>query len=383
MRSTGKLAGNGRARGSGRKARRTWLLLGTAAVLIVLGAVLVGPPRGPGTSPLASRAPEGFLALARFLHEMGLDIREGEVPPDPSGTFILLQDVRDETQAASLIQWTSRGGRLVVADPESIITELLGISDTGPIGGIIGTTTLRPGCIGPEAVGIARIEARVSDSALRAGGPAGTSCFPGARGALVVHVPQGSGEVVLLGGSSALTNELLDQADNAPFALAILGTPRAVTFGPPLPPAGIESSRSLWSLLPDRAKVVLLGLALVAVAFAFVRGRRLGKPGSELPVSPLPASELVRATGRLYRAARATAHCGRLLREGLAAWQARRMGLPPTAPAGELAGGLGEGEDRRRLEQLLTGPDPRNDDELIALGRDLERLRARMEGARR
>ena len=39
-------------------------------------------------------------------------------------------------------------------------------------------------------------------------------------------------------------------------------------------------------------------------------------------------------------------------------------------------------EDEQRLERLLTGPEPRTDEELIALGRELEELRARMEETR-
>jgi hypothetical protein len=149
-----------------------------------------------------------------------------------------------------------------------------------------------------------------------------------------------------------------------------------VVFGPPLP-AGAQPRGSAWGLLPDRARVVVIALALAAVGFALVRARRLGRPVLEEPVAPIPASELVRATARMHRRARTAAYCGRLLRDSVAARLSRGLGaagraedLPKIlAHAGKVP------EDRVR--HILGGPDPKSDEELIHLGRELEELTAR------
>jgi hypothetical protein len=363
---------------------RQWVYVATVVLVLTAGALLAGPPQGSGTSPLTSRRPTGFLALARFLRTMGVEVRQADDPPSSPGTFALLNDFRDELQAAPLLEWVARGGRLIVADPDSTILAALNVSVAGPIGGVVGATGLEPRCVSSQAVGVSRVVVRVSDLALAGGGVAATSCYRGSRGSFAVTIRHGSGTVVLLGGGSPFTNELLDHGDNAAFALGVFAAARSVTFGPALPPGGVnQGQQSIWTLLPDGARAALVALAVAAVAFAVTRGRRLGRPIKEQIPSPIPASELVVATGRLYRAARATAHAGRMLREGLTGRLGRRVGLPPGTSPDELAATIGDGDEGRLLREQLGGPDPRNDEELIALGRGLEALRARVEGSRR
>jgi len=362
--------------------RRQWFYLVAVLLVLAIGALLAGPGEGTGTSPLSSSKPGGFLALARFLRQADFDVRQADAPTTPSGTFVLLSDLRDDAQAGSLIDWASRGGHLIVADPQSSVLFELGVSQADPIGGVFGTTDLEPRCISSEAIGVRKVTVRVSDSGLTGGGIVSTSCYPGGGGAFVVQVATGSGSIILLGGSSPFTNELLDRADNAAFALGVFAGGGTVAFGPPLPPGATEGRRSMWALLPTSAKAALLALAAALVAFALVRGRRLGMPRAEPLPSPISASELVVATGNLYRAARATAHSGRLLREGVSNRLKLRMGLPPATSPEELAATIDDGTGTRLLSEALTGPDPRNDDELIALGRKLEMLSERVEGTR-
>jgi hypothetical protein len=335
-------------------------------VLAVLAMVLLAP---------RAENPEDTLAVRRYLANMGLDVVDAARPPPAGGTLILLNDLRDGRQAGSLLRWAERGGRLVVADPNSVIVTLAGASPAGPMG-LVGLAIVEPGCVAPEVAGVERIVARASDVTLVPSHEDFVSCFPAGEGAFLLTRPYGAGQVILLGGLSPLTNELLAEGDNALMAVQVAGPGPDVVFGPPVP-VGAPAQGTPWSLLPDRARVVVVALALAAVGFALVRARRLGRPVIEEPVAPIPASELVRATARMHRRARTAAYCGRLLRDSVVSRLSRRMGAAGRsedlsrilAHAGRVP------EDR--VEEILRGPDPKSDEELIHLGRELEELTAR------
>jgi hypothetical protein len=345
---------------------RRGVIVWVVGVLVLLAMMLLAP---------RAENPEDTLAVRRYLANMGLDVVDAARPPPPGGTLILLNDLRDGRQARLLLRWAERGGRLVVADPNSVIVTLVGASPAGAMG-LVGVATVAPGCAAPEVAGVERIVVRASDAALRAFHEDFVSCFPVGERAFLLTRPYGAGRVTLLGGMTPLTNELLAEGDNALLAFQVAGPGPDVVFGPPVP-VGARPRGSAWGLLPDRARVVVIALALAVVGFALVRARRLGRPVLEEPVAPIPASELVRATARMHRRARTAAYCGRLLRGAVAARLSRRLG------------GAGRPEDlprilahagrvpEERVQQILGGPDPKSDEELIHLGRELEELTAR------
>jgi hypothetical protein len=335
-------------------------------VLVVATLVLLAP---------RAESPEATLAVRRYLANMGLQVVDAARPPSPGGTLILLNDLRDARQAGSLLRWAERGGRLVVADPGSVIVTLAGASAAGPIG-LVGTAELEPRCLAPEVAGVERIVARVSDVALQPSHDEFASCFPAGGGAFLLTRRYGAGQVTLLGGLSPWTNEMLADGGNALLAFQVAGPGPDVVFGPPLP-VGAAPQGSPWSVLPDRARVVVVAVILAAVGFALVRARRLGRPVIEEPVAPIPASELVRATARMHRRARTAAYCGRLLRDSVAGRLS--LGLGAAGRAEDLSRILAHASrvPEDRVEEILRGPDPKSDEELIHLGRELEELRAR------
>jgi hypothetical protein len=345
---------------------RRGVAIWVAAVLGVTALVLLAPP---------AESPEDTLAVRRYLANMGLRVVDAARPPSPGGTLILLNDLRDAEQAGALLRWAERGGRLVVADPRSVIVTMAGAFVAGPVG-LVGTAELEPGCLAPEVAGVERIVARASDVALRPSNDEFVSCFPAGEAAFLLTRRHGAGRVTLLGGLSLWTNELLTEGDNAVLALQVARPGPDVVFGPPLP-VGAPPQGSAWSLLPDRARAVVVAAILAAVGFALVRARRLGRPVIEEPVAPIPASELVRATARMHRRARTAAYCGRLLRDAVAGRLSRGLGA---AGRGEDLPGIIAHASRvpeERVEEILRGPDPKSDEELIHLGRELEELTAR------
>src|SRR5439155_9565738 len=163
------------------------------------------------------------------------------------------------------------GGRLVVADPGSAVTEMLAERRSPLLGPLFEDQALQPGCVSPEVVGVRRIQADPRDQVLESDGPGAVPCFSTPRGAYEVSVAYGRGSVILLGGSSFLVNERLARADDGLFAVQLVGFSGPVVFGPALPPGGAPAGGStIWGALPDgaRSAIVALGLALVALGLA-------------------------------------------------------------------------------------------------------------------
>jgi len=339
------------------------MVVAWVVILLLLGVLIVLLPRAESV--------ESTVALRRFFAEAGMEVSDGGPPPDPDGTYVLLDDLRTPDEARSLMDWAASGGRLVVADPRSAIVSLAG-AEVGDSVGLVGAQTLEPGCLGEEALGVARIVVRASDRSLL-GEDRFVSCF---GGHLLVR-RHDRGTIVLLGGFTALTNEYLRSADNAVFALHLAGSRGEVVFGPPIPSAGAAPETSVWSALPERAKAAIVAIVLAAVAFGVLRARRLGRPPAEDPIAPIPASELVRATSRLYRRSRSLAWAGATMREAARARIGRRFGVPSDSEALPTVAANATGMPPERVEEGLAGPAPRTDEELIRLGSLLSEIESR------
>ena len=335
------------------------------SIVVLLGVLVLLMPR--------AESGESTLAVRRFLAGSGLDVSEGGPPPSPDGTYVLLHDLRAPEEARSLLEWAESGGRLVVADPASAVVGLAGATAGEPLG-LVGAQTLEPACLAEEVVGVRRIAARASERTLH--GDPFVSCF----GGLVLVRAHGRGSVVLLGGFTAFTNEYLRSADNALFALRTLGRGSAVSFGAPTAPQGGGAPMSVWAALPDGAKAMIAAIVMAAVAFAAVRSRRLGKPVTEEPITPIPASELVRATSRLYRRGRSLGYAARVMRGSTQARLGRRFGVEAGNDALPTVATKATGMPPDRVEHALAGSEPRTDDELIRLGSLLAEVETRARG---
>lgn len=362
--------------------RRQWVVLGVLAALIVVGAVVSGPSSGD------DRGPQGTLALRRYLGAMGLTVRDADTPPPAPGVFVLLKDLRLPPQAADVVAWAREGGTLVVADPNAESATAAGVGPSGRVGRVgFGPATLAPGCVTAEVAGVRTLAVDGADSVLGSD-PGGVGCFPASGGRFEVTTPVGSGKVIVLGGISPLTNALLGKADNAAFALGIFGGGGPVVFGAAMPPGG-PAPKGLVGSLPSGARVVLFQILVAMVVFAFVRGRRFGRPLSDNIPSPVPSGELVHAVARLYRSSQARTTAGDALRRGTRRRLRARLGLGPepavTAPGPDdaLSSTVAQlsGLAADRVQQSLFGAAPISEEGLIALGRELEELRQRVEGS--
>lgn len=324
---------------------------------------------------------DGTTILRRFLRESGLEVSESGRPPD-RGTFLLLLDARDSEQAEELLRWVEGGGRLVSTDPASFVADRLGVEVESGLG-LVGAAELRAGCVTSVTGGVEPLVVGAADPLLTTSEGRAVACFRGPEGAYALAFRRGEGEAVVLGGPSFLLDDLIERGDNARFALQLLEAGGPVVFGHPTPE--VAEQRSVWDLLPSPAKVGVLFAAFAAVLFAIARARRLGRPVLEEPVSPIPSSELVLATAGLYRRARAVGFAARLMRRSTADRLARRLGIPPGESVEELPETIARvgGIEPERVRHALAGPEPEEDEGLIALARELERVADELEGAGR
>lgn len=352
--------------------RRTALVVGA----VVLAFVAVGVLRGPGDSgvPLdpESVGPLGAKGLVDTLGELGADVRvAGDVEAE-TDVALLLTDRFDDAGRERLRAWVRAGGRLVVADPLSVLAPQV----AGQTEVTIGDPSLERRCDLPLLADVSRVSA--PGSAVYDAAPDAVTCFPRNGGHWLVASPLGEGVVVSLGGPFWLVNEQLERFDNAVFAAALLveaGTEATqVTF---LQAAGLGGTATIASLLPAGVKLFALQLGIGFLLLAWWRGRRLGAPVEERQPVAIPASETVLASGNLLQRAAAAGHAAQLLRDDLRATLAERFGVPAAAGDEALAAAAATRRTLppERLGAVLTAPLPRNDDELVGFAAEVEAVR--------
>lgn len=323
--------------------RRT--VLGVVGALLALVAILVlsRPTLDPyERDPLDPRGtnPDGTAALVELLRGRGITVRIGGLPAESDEVTLTLRDTLSGRSADRLTEWVEAGGRLVTTDPFS------GPGADAAAESSLGATHDRPGACSIDALsGLGRIG---DMELLFAPGEGAATCVaPDAESAAAIHVrTAGEGAVVTLSTPSPLVNANLADRDNAALALLLLrpeeGSVRILDPNRLLGDADDVGDGTVLGALPRRGRQALTQLVLAFVVWGLVRGRRLGAPVREdLPV-PLPASDLVLATGRLLDRNADPADAAERLRR-----RARRHLGTRT--------GLGPDPDPRELSDLLVG----------------------------
>ena len=364
------------------------VVVGVALVVVVAGR---GEEEGNPLDP-ASPGPLGTKGLVEVLRELGGEVRvSGEPPGAGTETALLLSDDLSPGRRQRLLDWVGRGGTLVVADPSSGVTaveqagstqiglldaeierrcDVAALADVGRVaapGGIV--FEIPEGQGGPRAPG---------GPGNPGGPPGGTrACFPRNDGAWLLVQPVGSGTVVRLGGASVLVNRELGEADNAVLLASLLVPAEGTTvqvLQPPLPGGG---DAGLTDLIAPRVRLALWQLVVAFVLLALWRARRLGRPVAEPQPVQLPGAELVVAVGNLLQRAKGRGQAAGLLTDDLRRSLAGRLGLPPSAPADQVADAVAArtGIPRERVLRTLTRSTPRDEAELVALSQAVDTVR--------
>lgn len=347
----------------------------TAAVgAALLVAAFAGGRPGTDGPPLDPRSdgPLGTSALVSLLR--GLDAQVDLSPGLPSGdeqVAVLLVDRLDGDQRADVVAWIERGGRLVVTDPRSPLTPPVADEGLGAALDALASEPLeRDSCTVEPLTRLATVAA---GDAVRYDVPSGAAaCFGDGTSAYIVAQRLGAGDVVAVGGAAALTNELLDERDNAVLAATLLapepGT--SVRFvDPPLPAGG--GQESLAELVPHGVRRALLQLAAAFLVYAIWRAIRLGRPVPEEQPVRIAGSALVAATGRLLSRTGSPSSSAEILRSRLRRSLRARLGLPVTADPALIAGAVASrtGIDQRRVLDAVADRPVGDDGELARVAR--------------
>jgi hypothetical protein len=273
-----------------------WIAIGLGVVIavnlltLVLGSFF-GDPGGPRSSSFAT-APEGVAAFASLLQATGKDVVQArdelaDAALDPSGETLVVLDPEalSAGDLSALKSFVEAGGRLLAGgETPSWIGQVV---DDAPQWNPAGP----PDVPGPSTFpGVGRVVTEGAGSWDGTGG--GSAVFGPGPAPLAVEESAGGGTVLLLADPSPLQNQLLDEADNAAFALALVGPSDRVVFAESL--HGYGRGTGLGAL-PSRWRWSLALLALAAGAWIWAKGRRLGPPEDARRPLPPPRTVYVEA----------------------------------------------------------------------------------------
>lgn len=356
-------------------AARVIVVLAGVLVVANIGAgfldrVLGGGPSGPSSSSYATSS-GGLAAYADLLGAQGHPVTRLRTPIDrahlePGSTLVLADLQVTPVEAATVDDFVRHGGRLVAAGGQ--VGDLVAsLADARARWSVEGAEVLHAVGSEAETSGVRRVEAAGSgswsfiDSGELAGG--------GNTVAFADDVD--AGRVVAIADSSILSNDYLDRADNAAFAIAAAG-PR----GRPVVFAeyghGYGHSSGLGAI-PARWKAMLLIAALAVVVAMWARGKRLGPPDRDDTVRPPPRVAYVEAVAATIARAGDREEGVRPVRAEARALVLARAGLPADAVDDEVRrAAAATGVPAATVDAVLRPVT--NDDDVVAVGRALASL---------
>ncbi|MFV1990036.1 MAG: DUF4350 domain-containing protein [Acidimicrobiales bacterium] len=361
--------------------RAVWIVPALAAVAVLVWFVM-SRDTTPQV-PIEARAANGTGALVLLLEGYGFDVQSTATLPEPdAGTLIVIARGTGVSDG-ELQQFADRGGRVLLVGREAGLPT----ADVDVVAGR-GESLAQGSCTIPDLADTTRITS--SQDALDVTlTEAASVCFADGDSARVSQIALGRGLITWIGDVGLVQNENIADEENAELFVRLLGDAETVIFAdarmtaetppPESAPEDVEPSETpeLFNLLPSWARLGLWQLVVALVLFIWWRSRRLGDPVVEdLPVE-VPASEFVRASGRVMQRSRARsmslAYIRRSFREDCGRW----LGLSADAPADEwvrvVAGKTNEKPGAIRL--LLYGAKPANEAELVDYTKKIDSLR--------
>jgi len=368
-----------------------WILV--IALLLGVGVLsmrfLVTDPDLTGTLNPESPGPSGAKALVALVRDQGVDVevtrsRLGAAEVlDSESTLVLTDPFTLSDEAAETL--IDSADRVVLLTSSARMLRLLGLGEDAPAesGDVSENGTVDAQCSVPEFARVGRIDAeRMFTPAASVDG-----CFRGPSGASAVLRADDDGRTVtLVEGAHLLSNEALAENGNAALGLALLAQQdRLVWYVPTFADGDVSASdgASIGDLTPNWISPAILLLLIAAIAAIVWRGRRFGPLVTEsLPVT-VRAAETMQGRARLTAKAADAPHAAAVIRTGTRTRLAARLALGPRASVPEIADAA---SDRLRIPRaslydLLGGPPPQSDNELIELARRLAELETAVDDA--
>ncbi|UGQ09555.1 DUF4350 domain-containing protein [Yinghuangia sp. ASG 101] len=371
------------------------LLLAALIILVVSVTVLITGGRNSGELDPRGVDSAGSRALAELLRRQGVDVTLATtdeaarlaVEADPEHTTLLVPfpDGLNDRQSAAVAVLRPARTVLIAPDGESLAVFGLDVDDAGSVD----STDLQPLCDLPEAARAG--DADLGGTGYRTNAPGATRCYPSDGAPSLVIVPRAPGtaeDAVLLGTGDPLRNDRLDERGNASLSMQLLGAhPTLVWY---IPDGSDSGDEGLLDLLPKGWRFGILQCGIALVLFALYRARRLGPVVSEALPVVVRATETAEGRARLYHRGHAVDRAADLLRAAARTRITARLGLGPgTGPVGGTpaepepahlvdAVGARTGRSPAEVHHLLYGAVPEDEDGLVALADQLDRLEERV-----
>jgi hypothetical protein len=359
-------------------------LLSVALVsLNLVGTAVDGPPLDP-TSPRES----GTLALAEVLRQQGVDVivttglnETRAALAEASESTLFLTNFDGFLTDQQIADTSDLAPTVIIAGPG--ITELLAVApEVANAGTRVGTVPAQ--CPSPLVSQAPEISAGPSSLRIIDNESGAVGCYGNDElGFGLISIDRGSTHLVLLAATNALTNGAITTADNAAFALRLLGHNDTLVWYTPsfddLSDAG--GIKTYDELSPDWVTPVVWLIVLTLLTAAIWRGRRFGPLVIEkLPVT-VRSNETMQGRARLYEKTAARLHTLDSLRIGSIRRLARLCGMASTASIDDVINRISPLIDQpvAQLRQLLVDARPTNDSELLSFSDELRALEQRVE----
>jgi hypothetical protein len=361
---------------------RTTVAVTTGVVLFALAYVGIAAyvssfyEASSPTPSVFSRSNQGFSVWYGYLSRLGLDpktLTQFDALPSNATLVVAAPFQASPTPAESkrLAAWVKGGGRLVL-----VSTEMLGLADgVGPApkpASASATSNVEPSMPGVLASGVDAIAAGVGR--FEDAGPEWVAAYSDDAGDVILSKALGSGSVVWLADSTAVSNAGIGNADDAKLAVLLAFSPgRSIYFDEFH--HGYVDSATPWDRLPSggRAAVVLVLLGVGVLLLA--RGRRVGPPIALLEKKSARGSAYIAQLAALYRKAGARAEALESLEDGLGRALGRRFGTRALGMARQA--GAREALEASAALRVRGHIRP---DEFLAAARRLRRARHEVEG---
>lgn len=360
-----------------------WLIV--IAVLIGISLLsmrfIVTSPDLSGTLNPENPGPSGAKALAQLVRSQGVEVEvtrsraDAATALDPETTLVLTDPFTLSDDAIQTL--VDRAEHVVLLSSSARMLRLFDLGEDAPAeGGAVDAQ-----CTIPEFAEVGLIKpARLFVPAASVDG-----CFRTDSGASAVLRSTRDGRTIsLVQGTQLFSNDALTQDGNAALGLALLAQqPRIVWYLPSFVDGDIyaDDKPSLGDLTPEWVTPAILMLLLAGLSAIWWRGRRFGPLVAEsLPVT-VRASETMQGRARLTAKVADAEHAGNAIRTGTLTRLATRLALGARSSVVEVADAASDrlGIPRTSLYDLLGGPAPQNDNELISLARRLGELETAVE----
>lgn len=371
--------------------RLRWTLFVAVCLAVVVAALAVTQPTTTGTPFAAdSVAPNGARAVVQVLQRQGVQVRQvatvaaAVAASSAETTLVVAPTWFLEPSDIDLLVESAADLVLLDPMPQLVRQATDGLVEVSILGA--DAATLAADCLVPAAANAGAIRAAANLVAPSASENHAASealfCFAATAGNQQVfafaQLSTPTRVVSVLSDPAVITNQGITAEGNAALALWVLGANPEVVWlvDDPAAAAATTPSAPRLSLLPPWVVPVLAALGFTLLVLALVQGRRFGPLVVEqLPVV-VPAIETTRGLGRLYRSGRARGHAAAALRAGAASRMARRLGLADNATPVILTAAIANatGRSHQHVENLLYGPSPRTESELLAQTAALDQL---------